>query len=104
MGRDSNNGELRRHETTKETIQPLASRLSLVPGVLTGLDAAAHRDRVLAVPAGIVIVVGHTNTVPQLIAALGAGNVQIGQSEFDRMFIVSLQAGQAALVSMRYRA
>jgi len=90
---------------TKETAQPLAARVSLVPEVLPGLNTAAHRDRVLAVPAGVALVVGHTNTVPQLIAALGAGNnVQIAENEFDRMFIVSLRgAGEASLLSLRYR-
>ena len=94
--------ELRR---TKETIQPLATRLSLVPVVLPGLDTAAHRNRVLAVPSGVALVVGHTNTVPPLIAALGAGNnVQIATTEFDRMFIVSLRgAGGVSLLALRYR-
>jgi phosphohistidine phosphatase SixA len=94
--------ELRR---TKETAQPLAARVSLVPAVLTGLNTAADRDRVLAVPSGVALVIGHTNTVPQLIDALGAGNnVQIAENEFDRMFIVSLRgAGGASLLSLRYR-
>jgi phosphohistidine phosphatase SixA len=94
--------ELRR---TKETAQPLAGRLALTPVVLSGLNTAAHRDRVLAVPSGVALVVGHTNTVPQLIAALGAGNnVQIAETEFDRMFIVSLHGvGGASLLSLRYR-
>lgn len=94
--------ELRR---TKETAKPLAARVSLVPAVLTGLNTAADRDRVLAVPSGVALVIGHTNTVPQLIDALGAGNnVQIAENEFDRMFIVSLRgAGGASLLSLRYR-
>ena len=94
--------ELRR---TKETAQPLAARVSLVPAVLTGLNTAADRDRVLAVPSGVALVIGHTNTVPQLIDALGAGNnVQIAENEFDRMFIVSLRgAGGASLLALRYR-
>lgn len=94
--------ELRR---TKETAQPLAARLSLVPEVLPGLDTAAHRARVLAVPSGVALVVGHTNTVPPLIGALGAGTtIQIAAHEFDRMFIVALHgAGEANLLSFRYR-
>ena len=90
---------------TQETAQPLAARVSVVPAVLLGLDPAAHRDRVLAVPSGVVVVVGHTNTVPPLIAALGAGNtVQIAAHEFDRMFIVSLRStGGTSLLSLRYR-
>jgi len=94
--------EMRR---TQETAQPLAARLSLVPTVLLGLDIAAHRTRILAVPSGVALVVGHTNTVPPLIAALGARNtVQIAANEFDRMFIVSLGgAGAASVLSLHYR-
>ena len=94
--------ELRR---TKDTAQPLADRIPLVPIVLPGLNPAAHRDRVLAVPSGVALVVGHTNTVPQLIAALGAGNnVKIDANEFDRMFIVSLRdGGGGSLLSLHYR-
>jgi len=94
--------EMRR---TQETAHPLATRLSMVPTVLLGLDSAAHRTRILAVPSGVALVVGHTNTVPPLIAALGAGNTaQIAANEFDRLFIVSLDGmGGASVLSLRYR-
>jgi len=91
---------------TKETAQPLAARLSLTPQELEGLNISAHRNRVLAGPSGVVIVVGHTNTVPELIHALGVEpTVQIAANEFDRMFIVSLTGQDAAnLLAIRYRA
>ena len=94
--------EMRR---TQETAHPLAACLSVVPTVLLGLDFAVHRTRILAVPSGVVLVVGHTNTVPPLIAALGVSNtVQIAANEFDRMFIVSLGGtGGANVLSLRYR-
>ena len=93
--------ELRR---TKETAAPLAAKTGLTPVVLAGVDSIAHRDRVLAAPTGVAVVVGHTNTVPSLISALGAGVVQIGATEFDRMFIVSQSAaGMAKALSLRYR-
>lgn len=42
----------------------------------------------------VIMVVGHSNTVPELIAALGQGefaSVQIGSNEFDRLFIVTVR-------------
>jgi phosphohistidine phosphatase SixA len=94
--------ELRR---TQETARPLAARIAVVPTVLLGPDTAAHRNRILAVPSGVALVIGHTNTVPPLIAALGAGTtVQIAANEFDRMFLVALpSAGGASLLSLRFR-
>jgi phosphohistidine phosphatase SixA len=94
--------ELRR---TQETAQPLVARISVAPTVLPGLDTAAHRNRILAIPSGVALVIGHTNTVPPLIVALGVGNrVQNAANEFDRMFLVALRgAGGASLLSLRYR-
>jgi len=89
---------------TKETAQPLAAKFSLVPGVLSGLDPVAHSNRVLAISSGVAVVVGHTNTVPQLIAALGVReSVQIAETEFDRMFVVSRREDGASVLSLRYR-
>lgn len=42
----------------------------------------------------VIMVIGHSNTVPELIAALGQGefaSVQIGSNEFDRLFIVTVR-------------
>ena len=87
---------------TKETAQPLADRLSLVPKVLKGESLTVDRDRILA-EKGAVLVVGHTNTVPELLTALGVvEHVQIGETEFDRMWIVSRSGNPPGLFSMRY--
>ena len=93
--------ELRR---TRETARPLAELLHLTPAVLPGLDSAAHRDRVRAVAGGVAVVVGNTNTVPSLVAALGVtAPVSIAADEFDRLFIVTPGAvGSAALLPLRY--
>jgi phosphohistidine phosphatase SixA len=89
---------------TKETAGPLAARVHVTPEELPGLDATVHRDRVRAVNGGIVVVVGHTNTVPPLITALDVvAHVEIGADQFDRLFIVIPGAtGGAQLLSLRY--
>ena len=87
---------------TKETAQPLAERLSLTPQVLAGQNITVDRNRILA-ETGAVLVVGHTNTVPELLTALGATeHVQIAETEFNRMFILSRSGTPPGLFSMRY--
>jgi len=52
-------------------------------------------DHLLAQHRGkVIMVVGHSNTVPELIAALGQGEfatVQIDSNEFDRLFVVTVR-------------
>jgi len=52
----------------------------------------------------IVLVVGHTDTVPGIIKALGvAGDVKIDKQDFGNLFIVTPRAGaEPVLLRMRY--
>ena len=49
-------------------------------------------------------IVGHSNTVPEIIAGLGAGTVPpIGDAEYDRLFVVTLvDAKSGNVVRLRY--
>lgn len=85
---------------TVQTAAPLAAALELTPtevpssdldALFTKLHAAAPHDRVL--------VVGHLNTVPEILHRLGVtAPVTIGETEFDNLFIVIPQEGAAPLV------
>jgi phosphohistidine phosphatase SixA len=87
-------------QRTRLTAQPLATRLGLEPVVVPagapGVDHAAAvaaliRDRFAG---KTVLVVGHSNTVPTIIHALGIGDpVTIADSEYDAMFTVRTDAG-----------
>ena len=74
---------------TKATSQPLAAELALQPIV--------EDDPVLLVEAiharagtTTVLVVGHTNTIPDVIARLGGDAVApIAATEFDRLLVLS---------------
>ena len=88
---------------TKETAAPLVAQTHLTPAELTGTNSAAHRASVLAVSGGTAVVIGHTNTVPALVTALGAGSLEILESEFDRLFVVTRSmAGDVKLLALRY--
>lgn len=90
---------------TQQTAEPLAKKLNIpseaipskdIDGLLTKLRTGA--------PIGVALVVGHSNTVPEIIRRLGGGAVPpIGDNEYDRMFVVTLTgADQATVVTLRY--
>ena len=87
---------------TKQTAAPLAAKVGVAPRQIDDNTAAA-RAQILAGGA-CVIVVGHSNTVPEFIEALGGpGDVVIDDDEFDRMFVLTVKpAAAAALLQFRY--
>ena len=58
------------YKRTRQTAAPLAARLGLTPIVYNPADTPALIARVRA-EHGAVLVVGHSNTVPDIVAALG---------------------------------
>jgi phosphohistidine phosphatase SixA len=86
---------------TKQTAEPLAQALGITPKQIAS-DLSAARAQVLAAGA-LPIVVGHSDSVPELIGALGGPtDVEINDTEFDRMFIVTISAGSVSTLAFRY--
>ena len=88
---------------TKLTAAPLAARLGLRSREVPPAAELAHG--VLAGELGaVVIVVGHSNTVPQLIAALGVTTPPtIDDHEFDNLYLVTVaDSGEASLLALKY--
>ena len=90
---------------TIDTAAPLASRLGVRPDALPAADQAALVARIkAAAPSDRLLVVGHSNTVPAILAALGATTpVALGDSEYDNLFLVVPRQGAApVVVRMRF--
>lgn len=58
------------YKRTRQTVAPLAARLGLTPIVYNPADTPGLIVRVRA-EHGAVLIVGHSNTVPDIVAALG---------------------------------
>ena len=89
---------------TKETAEPLAERLQLepVPPIDEAIDIKNH---ILSNHAGeTVLVIGHTNTIPDVIDQFAGGNMpDINDKEFDNLFVVTaFDSGKASVVKMKY--
>ena len=89
-----------------ETAQPLAERLDLPINIYDGLDTETVLEEILKAHKGeVILVVGHSNTVPELIANLGASkNVPpIERGEFDNIYIISIPwFGKTKTIRLRY--
>ena len=72
---------------TVQTAEPLAKRLGVVPERLTAADAAGLATRLAASRDDIVLIVGHSNTVPAAIAALGGPKVTIEETDYSNLFL-----------------
>jgi phosphohistidine phosphatase SixA len=83
------------YKRTQETAAPLAQTLKLTPVVVPAKDVPGLVARLKATN-GTALVVGHSNTVPEIIGALGVkGDVAIGDAEYDNLFVVTPATAQA---------
>jgi broad specificity phosphatase PhoE len=92
---------------TKATAEPTAAMLKITPEVINASAANHPRDVAAAIRkhAGhTVLVVGHSNTVPSIIEALGAVKPPpICDLEYDNLYIVTLgPSGKPGLVRSRF--
>lgn len=90
---------------TKETAAPLASHFN--PDITpTEIDQAIDiKNHILANHAGkTVLVIGHTDTVPDVIDQFAGGNMpDIDGEEFDNLFVVTIfDTGKASVVKLKY--
>lgn len=87
---------------TQQTAAPLAKAAGVTPTTVSGADTAGLVAQINA-SKGNVLVVGHSNTVPAIIKALGVtAPVAIGDDEFDQLFIVTTTPSPSVL-TLRYR-
>ncbi len=88
---------------TQETAAPLAEQLKLTPFASGSKDPASLVSRMRQVN-GNVLIVGHSNTVPDLLKGLGIKDeITIPDAEYDNLFIVFRPlAGDPSLIRLRY--
>jgi 2,3-bisphosphoglycerate-dependent phosphoglycerate mutase len=89
---------------TQQTAAPLAKALGLTPVVLPQDNTAGLIAR-LEKHTGNALVVGHSNTVPEIVKLLGVSSpVTVGDTEFDHLFVVVRPVmGAPSVILLRYR-
>jgi phosphohistidine phosphatase SixA len=90
---------------TRETAAPLASALGLAGEQVPARDLPALVTRLRALdPASIVLVVGHSNTIPPMLSALGWPNtLELQDGDYDDVFVLAPRSAQpASMVRLKY--
>jgi broad specificity phosphatase PhoE len=103
---------------TKQTAEPLAAKLGLTATTITlkpnlsdlrlisEESTAETVNKILSAPGENVLLVGHSNSIPDVIKMLG-GDVfpTIDERKFDDLFIVTVYAkGKAKVTQIKYGA
>ncbi len=79
------------YKRTRETAAPLAQLSEVRPEIVPADDLRSLLAKIRASP-GNVLVVGHSNSLPQIINALGVkSRVSVTESDYDNLFLVVLE-------------
>jgi len=96
------------YRRTEETVQPVATALGLPITSYDVSNTASIMDEIVKEHKGkIVLVVGHSNTVPALIGNMGASKKvpEIDENEYDNIYVVSIPwFGKTKTIRLRYGA
>jgi phosphohistidine phosphatase SixA len=89
------------------SVSPIALRMSQSnPRQVSEQSLAEITNKIYERPGDAVLVIGHSNTVPEVIRMLGGDVVPtIDEKKFDDLFVVTVYAkGKAKVVQMKYGA
>ncbi len=87
---------------TRQTAEPLAQRLHVQIAVVPAKQTSALIAK-LKKENGNVLVVGHSNTVPEIIKGLGiAAPVTIAENDYDNLFLI-MSGSRPRLVHLHYQ-
>jgi phosphohistidine phosphatase SixA len=87
---------------TRETAAPLATAAGLSVSLYDAGDPGAIAADLLATP-GRHLVVGHSNSLPDLVTALGGDpHGAIDTMEYDRLYLLSIGPGGVETVLLRF--
>lgn len=89
---------------TQQTLEPLSDALAVPVSLAPEPVVLAAKVRTGSLD-GVILVAGHSNTIPQYVAALGVGQPcpAIDESDFANLFVVTVpQSGEAAFVHLVY--
>jgi broad specificity phosphatase PhoE len=92
---------------TQETAEPVASSVGLEVEIVDARDIEGLANRLRSDHTGeTVLVVSHSNIIPEVIRALGADAGDIPEEEYDDLFVVLLSGatGDASAVHLNYGA
>jgi broad specificity phosphatase PhoE len=90
------------YRRTRETAQPSCETTGLELSIYDASDLETFAENLLSIP-GTHLVVGHSNTTPELVRALGgAPGPPIESLEYDRLYMVIVKGSSTRTVLLRF--
>jgi len=91
------------YRRTRQTGEPLAETLKLQPVVVTAKESDRLIERLRAAP-GASLVIGHSNTMPQILKGLGiSAPITLAEQDYSDLFVVVRRSsGEATLIRLKY--
>lgn len=77
------------YRRTKDTATPLGDKIGVTYEAVPSGDMAGLIAKIKSHKSGAVLVVGHSNTVPVIVKALGGSSVTVADDEYDSLFFVA---------------
>jgi broad specificity phosphatase PhoE len=85
---------------TQDTAKPIAVKTGVVVEQVASKDTALLIEKIKSHPNDVVLVVGHSNTLPAILKALAGVDVSIADNEYDNLFVVVPATG--TMTRIRY--
>ena len=86
---------------TQETAAPAARALAITPTIVAGKDTPGLIGKLHELN-GNALVVGHGNSIPEVLKALGIETpITIGENDYDDLFVVAVEP-KPQLLRLRY--
>ena len=90
------------YKRTRQTAEPLATALGVQPTEIDAKDMGRLIEKVKAA-SGNVLVVGHSNTVPDVLSKLGADDApKLADADYDNLFVV-IRGAKPSLLRLHFR-
>ena len=84
---------------TQDTAKPLAMKTGVAVEQVGSTDSALLIAKIKSHPNDVVLVVGHSNTLPAILKALVGVDVAIADNEYDNLFVVVPAMGTMTRIS-----
>jgi broad specificity phosphatase PhoE len=90
------------YKRTRQTAEPLAKALGVQPTEIDAKDIGGLIEKVKAA-SGNALVVGHSNTVPDVLTRLGVEDApKLADTDYDNLFVV-IRGARPSLLRLHFR-
>lgn len=90
------------YKRTSQTIAPLAEQKGVKIQQYEAGESGAFVSQFKKAGGGTLVIAGHSNTVPEMVEALGGGKVHIEHSDYDNLYLVIITDKGSTLQHFRF--